>query len=110
MLETESSPLLETLMTSLLVLPSEPGAPSGHNGISLGSSEARRITGARKKANRIAFIPLSNLFQTPRGIAVFLETFGAHAISHAEEEIRQGSLYFHVAARLETTAGQACQK
>ena len=36
MLETLSSPLADVVTASLAVLPSEPGAPDGHSGISAG--------------------------------------------------------------------------
>src|SRR5437870_5588639 len=46
MLQTEISPLADFFTTSGAVFPSEPGAPSGHSGISLGISAAKTASGA----------------------------------------------------------------
>src|SRR5580765_1274427 len=52
MLQTESSPLADLATTSLAVLPSEPGAPFGHRGISLGSSAASKAVGRSNETRR----------------------------------------------------------
>src|SRR5262245_52614615 len=49
MLETESSPVFEARTISLLVFPSEPGAPLGQRAMARGSEAAVVIAPARKR-------------------------------------------------------------
>src|SRR5262245_1733180 len=51
MFHTEISPLADFATVSLPVLPSEPGAPFGHKGISGGDSPAKAAAGASHKTN-----------------------------------------------------------
>src|SRR5438128_1397874 len=56
MLQTDISPLGDFATTSLAVFASEPGAPSGHSGISFGISAAKIGSSASNQTSSSVFI------------------------------------------------------
>src|SRR6185369_14783640 len=91
MLQTESSPLADLATTSFAVLPSEPGAPFGHKGISVGSSAASNMTAVKSEKTSVV-----NIFIDSGGIrfTVSRDYSLSRSDSNAKQQRHQGAKNF----------------